>query len=70
MKQRIALVAVLIAAVITAGCGGSEDGMGPVDSFIDFVKSMVATSSDMAAPVNVDDVMVSNSDTSEPIAVY
>ncbi|MEO6080938.1 MAG: hypothetical protein ABIQ86_14385 [Steroidobacteraceae bacterium] len=70
MKRRIALVAVLVTAGVIAGCGGSDDNMGPADSFINFVKSMVSTSDDAASPVSVDNVAVSDSDTSAPIAVY
>lgn len=70
MKRRIAVVTMLVAAGIIAGCGGSDDGTGAMDDFIGFVKSMVATSSETAEPVSVDDVVADNSDTAEPIAVY
>jgi hypothetical protein len=71
MKRRTALVALLVTtSLIIAACNGSDDNMGPVDGFISFVKSLVSTSDDTAAPVNVDNTAVSDSDTSAPVAVY
>ncbi len=67
------LVAVLLAGVIVAGCGGGRDGAAPAPDFsqsasalVDFINALIAGTSETSDPIDIDPLTLVIDDAGDP----